>query len=311
MSARRMPCAFNLEHTDRLATRHHLIRFRIVERQVGEIDVDAAAFDVLHRQIENGERFQAEEVELHQSRRFDPFHVELGHRHQRFRIAVEWHELGQRPVADDDAGRVRRRVARESFELLRDVEGAPHHLVAVARGLQTRFVVDRPAESDRIKRILRHQLAELVDLAIRHLQHASDVAQHAARLQSAEGDDLRHLFASVFFLHVADHLVAPVLTEIDVEVRHGDAFGIEEAFEQKPEADRIEIGDCERVGNERAGAGAAARADRNALRLRPLDEIGDDEEVAGIFHALDDAELEGEAVVILLSGMAGRDQMPP
>ena len=76
-------------------------------------------------QIEHGERLQAEEVELHQSRGFDPFHVELGHRHQRFRIAVERHELGQRPVADDDAGGVRRGMAVQAFELLRDIEGAP------------------------------------------------------------------------------------------------------------------------------------------------------------------------------------------
>jgi len=50
------------------------------------------------------------------------------------------------------------------------------------------------------------------------LQHAADVAQHAARLQRAEGDDLRHAIAAVALLHVADDLVAAVLTEIDVEI---------------------------------------------------------------------------------------------
>jgi hypothetical protein len=42
------------------------------------------------------------------------------------------------------------------------------------------------------------------------------------------------------------------------KIRHRDALGIEEALEQKLEADRIEIGDGERVGDERAGARAAA-----------------------------------------------------
>ena len=145
-----------------------------------------------------------------------------------------------------------------------------------------------------MRRILRHQLAQLVDLAVGHFQHAADVAQHAARLQRAEGDDLRDLIAAVALLHVADHLVAPVLAEVDVEVRHRHALGIEEALEQQAEADRIEVGDGQRIGDERARARAAARPDRNALRLRPLDEVGDDQEVARIFHALDDAELEGE-----------------
>ena len=198
-------------------------------------------------------------------------------------------------------------MAVQALELLRDVEGALDHRIAVALGLQPRLAVDRLRQRHRRRRILRHQLAELVDLPVRHLQHAADVAQHAARLQRAEGDDLRHLVAAVALLHVADHLVAAVLAEVDVEVRHRHAFGIEEALEQQAEADRIEVGDGQRVGDERARARAAARPDRDALFLRPLDEVGDDQEVAGIFHARDDAELEVEPLAVFIHGVAGRD----
>ena len=62
----------------------------------------------------------------------DIFHVELGDRHVRARIAVERHELGERPVADDDAGGVGRGVARQALELHRQVEQAAH-LVVVRR----------------------------------------------------------------------------------------------------------------------------------------------------------------------------------
>src|SRR5262249_18605459 len=170
-----------------------------------------------------------------------------------------------------------------------------YHRLAVARGLQSRLVVDRPAECDRVERVLRHELAELVDLAIRHLQYPSDIAQHAARLQRAERDDLRYAFAAVPFLHIADHFIATILAEVDVEVGHRHPLGIEETLEQQPETNGIEIGDGERVGHERPGPRAAPRADRNALRLSPLDEVGNDEEIAGIFHAFDHAELEGQA----------------
>ena len=204
---------------------------------------------------------------------------------------------------------MRRGVAGEAFELLRDVEGTPHHRIAVAFGLQPRLAVDGAFQRDRVGRVLRHQLAQPIDLAVGHLQHAADIAQHAARLQGAEGDDLRHMIAAVLLLHVADHLVAALLAEVDVEVRHRDALRIEEALEQEPEADRIEIGDGERIGDQRAGAGAAARPDRDALRFRPLDEIGNDEEVAGIFHAGDDAELEGKPLAVILGGVAGRQRI--
>ena len=70
---------------------------------------------------------------------------------------------------------------------------------------------------------------------------------------------------AIFVAHIAHHLVAPLLAEIDVEVRHRDAFGIEEALEEQAEAHGIEIGDVQRPGHQRGGAGAA-HADRNALR---------------------------------------------
>ena len=132
----------------------------------------------------------------------------------------------------------------------------------------------------RIGGIGRHHLAEPVDLPVGHFQHAPDVAQRRARLQRSEGDDLRDAVGAVALLHVGDHLVAPLLAEVDVEIRHRHAVRIEEALEEQAEAERIEVGDGQRPGDDRAGARAAARPDRNALRLRPLDEVGDDQEIA-------------------------------
>ena len=255
------------------------------------------------------QRLEAEEVELHEARLLHPFHVELGDRHVGARIAVERHEFGQRPVADDDAGGVRRGVAVEAFELQRDVEHAADTRVLLAGILEARLVLDRLRQRDRIGGVLRHELAELVDLPIGHFQHAPDVAHHAARLQRAEGDDLRDAVGAVFLLDVADHLVAPLLAEIDVEVRHRDALGIEEALEQQAEADRIEIGDGQRPGDERARARTAARTDRDVLVLRPFDEVGDDQEVARELHPLDDAELEVQPLGVVVLGQAGRPAM--
>ena len=101
----------------------------------------------MHGDVEHGERLEAEEVELHQARLLHPFHVELGDRHVGFRIAVERHQFGQRPVADDDAGGMGGGVAGQTLQLLGDVEGALDHRIAVALGLQFRLVVDRLGEA--------------------------------------------------------------------------------------------------------------------------------------------------------------------
>ena len=84
---------FHLEHADRLAARQHLVGLLVVERQRCELDLDAALGDEIDRDLEHRQRLQAEEVELDQTGLLHPFHVELGDRHVRARIAVHRHQL--------------------------------------------------------------------------------------------------------------------------------------------------------------------------------------------------------------------------
>ena len=62
--------------------------------------------------------------------------------------------------------------------------------------------------------------------------------------------------------------------------------------------ERIEVRDAERVGHERADAGAAPRPDGNAVLARPCDEVGDDEEVAFEAHLADDFDLAHQALAV-------------
>ncbi len=135
--------------------------------------------------------------------------------------------------------------------------------------LQPRLQLDRLGQRHRVGRVVRHQLAGPVDQAERQAQHPADVAQRGARLQRAEGDDLRHPVGAVAVADVGDHLVAPVLAEVDVEVRHRHALGVEEALEQQAEAQRVEVGDLEAPGHDRAGARAAPGPDRHAVAPWP------------------------------------------
>ena len=82
--------------------------------------------------------------------------------------------------------------------------------------------------------------------------------------------------------------------------------GLRKRSNSRPNRSGIEIGDGERIGDERARARTAARPDRDVVVLRPFDEVGHDQEVAGELHPLDDADLEGEPVAIILLGQARR-----
>ena len=134
-----------------------------------------------------------------------------------------------------------------------------------------------------------------------HAEHPADVAHRRPRLQLAESDDLRHPVGTIFAAHIGDHFVPPVLAEIDVEVRHRHAFRIQEAFEQQAELQRVQIGDGQCPGNHGASARPTAGTNRDPLPFRPLDEVGDDQEVAGETHAGDHVEFKRQPILVNLA----------
>ncbi len=57
----------------------------------------------------------------------------------RARVAIERHQLDQRPIGDDHARGMGRGMAVEAFEALADIEQLGHDRLGVARLLQTRL----------------------------------------------------------------------------------------------------------------------------------------------------------------------------
>ena len=184
-------------------------------------------------------------------------------------------------------------------------------LVLVAQQPQPGFAIDRLLQRHRLGGIVRDQFRDFVDLAERQAEHAADIAHRRAGLKFAESNDLRNAVAAVFVSNVVDDAVAAFLAEVDVEVGHRHALGIEEALEQQTEAQRIEVGDGQRPGGHRSGARAAPGPHRNALRLGPLDEIGDDQEVAGEAHRGDDRQLVVQPLAVDRAGSPRRRRRHP
>src|SRR3546814_13784233 len=79
------------------------------------------------------------------------------------------------------------------------------------------------------------------------------------RLDRAVGDDVAHPVVAVLVGDVADHLTTTTFVEVDVEVGHGDAVGVEESLEDQAVLERIEVGDPHGIGDHRPGARTTAR----------------------------------------------------
>ena len=170
--------------------------------------------------------------------------------------------------------------------------------LAVARVLG---VVD-PGQRDTLAHdVRRHRLGELLAHGEGVPHDPGGVLDGLLGLDRAVGDDLGDPLAAVLLGDVADHLAAPTLVEVDVEVGQRRTLGVEEALEDQPVRDRVEVGDLHRVGAHGPRARPTARADPDAVALGPGDEVGDDEEVAGVPLGDDDLGLE----LGLLLGVVG------
>ncbi len=289
-----------LEDAEGLASSQQLIRLLIVEGQVIEVRVRLAVErDVFKRIRHNREVTQAQEVHLEQAQRLARRVVELRDDRAVLRALHDRDDVGERVGAHDDRTRVHAPLARQPLQaerVLDDLVRVGILLVELTelRGLGVALVllvedaVDRDVLAhDRRGQSLGELLADFEVLA----QNARGVLQGLLGLNRAVGDDLANAVLAVLALDVGDDLVAPTFVEVDVEVRHGDSLGVEESLENQAVIEGVQLGDLHGVGDHRSGTRSTTGPHADALRLRPVDVVGDGEEVAGEAHRNNDVFL--------------------
>ncbi len=251
--------------------------------------------DQAERVFDQRQRGQPEEIHLEQRQLLEAVHIELRDNFIAVRF-VERHQLPERLRRDHHARCVHRAVARKAFQTQRDLQHIIYARIFPRLG-EARFLLD--GVSQRNIQHVGDELGELVHVRVRYFEHAAHVFNRRARAERVEGDDLRHLLAAVFFGDVVDHFAAPVHAEIDVDIGQVDALRIEEAFEQQPILERIDIGDRHRVSDQAARRRAAPRPHRNALRAGVTDEVPDNQKIAGEFHRLDHPDFAVQALGVI------------
>ena len=286
--------AFRLELEDRrgLGGLQECIGFGIVERQAHDIDefiADACSLlvDRPHGPVDDGERFEPEKVELDEARLLDVVEIELGHHAATALVGVQRYVVRQRRRRDDHAAGVLAGIANDAFELVGHLHDFRGVLVALDELAQLRLLVDGLLQGH--ADLERDHLREPVGQAERLVLGARHVAHDEAGRHRAEGDDLADRVVAVAFGDVGDHPFPAFHAEVDVEVGHGHALGVQQAFEDEAVVERIQIRDAEAECHQRGRAGAAA-AHRDIVLPSPDDELLHDQEVAGKAHLDDDPE---------------------
>ena len=284
-----------LKHAFRVALGEHAVGGRIIQRDGLDVEVGMPfGPDDSHRAVDDVEVAQPEEVHLQKAKLL---HVAHGHLRDHLGVAFlhERQVLGERTFGDDHPGGVDGVLADEALERPGHVHDLAHLLVAVVGRPQLALGVGQ-ARIERDVEHFGHEFGDAIGLAVGHVHDPGGVANGLPGLDGAERGYLGHPIATVLVGHVVDDSLAAGHREVDVDVGHADAVGIEEPLEQQIVRDRVEVGDAQQVRHQRAGGRTTARPHRYAILLREADEIPHDEEVRREAHLLHHRQLGLEAL---------------
>src|SRR5580700_3948738 len=187
-------------------------------------------------------------------------------------------------------------VTSQAFKTQRDLHQIFKLFVAIDGGFELRRFFECGLEFNAQRGW--YQFGEPVDFTVRNIHGAANIFDGGFSGHGAEGDDLRNIFAAVFMGDVVDQFAATAHAEVDVDIRHGDAFRIQKALEQQVVLQWIDVGNTQCVADQTASSGTAPGANRNFLSTSVMNEVPDDQEVAFIVHLLDHFDFGAESAFV-------------
>ena len=224
-------------------------------------------------------------IDLQQAQRVEVVLVPLEDGALRHRRVLDRDHPLEQIARDDEAADVLRQVAREAHQLARQRDEADEHRVV---GLEPRLADTLGPDLAAVPP--GEHAGEPIDLREVEAQRPADIAHGALRPVGDERRGERRAVAAVFCVDVLDDFLAPLVLEVDVDVRRLVALLRDEALEQHAHPRRIDLGDPERVADRRVGRRAAALAE-DALRAGEGDDVVDGEKIRFVLQFRDQREL--------------------
>ena len=306
-----------LEHPERVTARQQLVGFRVVQTQVIEIEIDAAVgLDVLQRVTDDGEVAQTEEVHLQQADGLTRRVVPAGDDGAVLGAFPHRDGVDERLGTHDHRAGVHARVADQALQTAGGLVDGAHVRIGVDQSADLGgFLVPLmggigdAGHRDVLGHDRRRQcLGDAVGDGEARLPVVDPgrILQCCFGFDGTEGDHLGNAVAAPLLAGVAHHLTAATIVEVDVDIGHRHALGIQETLEQQTMRDGIDIGDAHGPCDQRTCRRTSTRADPDTDFAGVADEVTDDEKVRREAHLHDDVDLVISTVEVLL-WRAGRE----
>ena len=137
---------------------------------------------------------------------------------------------------------------------------------------------------------IRNQSRYFIGFVKRNIQHPAYILHDGLRLKGSEGGYLTYGIVAIVLRYIIYDFPSSFEAEVDIEIRKGYTFRIQESFEEKIVFYRVYICDCSCVGYKGTGSGSSSRSYWNTMGLCPVYVVSDNKKVCGEVHLYDDVQ---------------------
>ena len=242
----------DLEHTQRVASSHHLIYRRVLGRNLlhGECFLAITA-DQIEALLDRGQHAQRQHVDLQQAECFQIVLLPLDHRAFRHTGVLDRYEMGERTLTDDEAANVLRQVAGKPDQCLRQRhQHLDAGIVIIYLGIGKLFPQVRTPPVD--------GFGDVIEQLVIEPQCLAHITQCAARAIGNHRRRQRRTTAAVLAVDILNDLFAAGVLEIHIDVRRLVTLPGNETLEQHLDTRGIDLGNTEAIAHRRVGRRTAA-----------------------------------------------------
>ncbi len=276
--------ALDLEDADGVGLADHLERRLVVPRQGRHRQAPSPVLvDQTKGAIDDVQRSQTEQIDLEQTEIFEVVLVPLDHRAAGHRGVLDGHEVVHRLVAEQEAARVDRQVAREVLDLERQA-----HEMLVRAAARVQADTCGGARSEVL--VMRQQTRDTIE---RRLRQAEGLAHLAHGRAGAVADEVGHhgrIIASIAVVNELDDFLATLVLDVEVDVGRLAALPGQEALEEKIHPHRVHGRDAEHETHGRVCSRAASLT-QDPVVPAELHDLTHGQEVAVVVELANELEL--------------------
>src|SRR2546427_4149335 len=272
--------ALDLEDAYCVGSPDHLESFRIVGRNCGHRKFDASMFfEQPKTAVELREPSQAEEIHLKKAEILEIVLVPLDDGAGRHRRVFDGDDIVHRFVTQKESTGMDREMTRKIGNFIDEVKKMTGN---------RRFWI----EAHRSKRfrsdlfLVREKFCQTVERSLRKSKRLAHVAHGGARTVADHIGRHRGMVPAVFFINMLDHLFAPVVLDIEIDIRRLGALLGNKALEEQIHPHRIDSCDAQAVADYRIGRGAAPLTEDAALAAE-CDDLPHGEKITGVVQVFD------------------------